>query len=132
MNIGAAAQASGLPVKTIRYYEEIGLVTPARAGNGYRDFGNGEVDRLRFLAQARSLGFSLEECRRLVALYSDDGRASREVRQVAQGHLDTVRVRIAELRALEATLEGLIERCPGDDSPHCAILDQLTSRETGG
>ncbi len=130
MNIGAAAQASGLPVKTIRYYEEIGLVAPDRAENGYRDFGRREVELLRFLAQARSLGFSLEECRRLVALYSDDGRASREVREVAQGHLDTVRARIAELRGLEKTLEGLIARCPGDDSPHCAILDQLTGRET--
>ncbi|WP_138469227.1 MerR family DNA-binding protein [Poseidonocella sp. HB161398] len=126
MNIGHAAEASGLPAKTIRYYEEIGLVRPSRAANGYRDFGEGEISRLSFLAQARSLGFTLEECRRLLELYSDEGRASREVRTLAQGHLEAVRERIAELGRLAQTLEALIDRCPGDDSPHCAILDELT------
>jgi len=131
MNIGEAAAASGLPVKTIRYYEDIGLIMPHRAENGYRAFAPGDLDRLKFLSQARSLGFSLEECRRLLELYSDEGRASREVRAVATAHLVTVRQRIAELRALEATLDGLVARCAGDDTPHCAILDQLTGSDVG-
>lgn len=125
MNIGAAARASGLPVKTIRYYEDIGLVAPDRADNGYRDFGTADIERLRFLSQARGLGFSLDECRRLVDLYADPDRASREVRTVATEHLEAVRTRISELRELEGTLQRLIARCPGNDSPDCSILDRL-------
>ena len=126
MNIGDVARETGLPVKTIRYYEEIGLVSPDRSGNGYRDFDTDEVNRLRFLAQARHLGFSLEECRKLVALYGDEGRASRDVRALASQHLAEVRNRIAQLQDLERTLQSVISECRGDDTPHCAILDRLS------
>lgn len=128
MNIGEVAQSTGLPVKTIRYYEEIGLIAPDRSQNGYRDFGAEDQRRLRFLSQARSLGFSLDECRRLMGLYCDESRASRDVRDLAQAHLADIRDRIEGLRALETTLQGLIADCRGDDDPHCAILDGL-SRE---
>ncbi len=125
MNIGDASKETGLPVKTIRYYEDIGLVTPARAENGYREFRPAEVDRLRLLSQARHLGFSLEECRKLVGFYADEHRTSREVREVAMGHLEQVRRKIEELRALEVTLEGMVNACRGDDDPRCAILEGL-------
>ncbi|MBE3640366.1 MerR family DNA-binding protein [Mangrovicoccus algicola] len=125
MNISAAARACGLPVKTIRYYEQVGLVAPRRCANGYRDFGAAEIARLRFLAEARVLGFSLEDCRLLLGLSADEGRASRDVRRVTLHHLEEVRARIAALRDLEAVLEELVARCPGDDGPDCAILDRL-------
>ncbi|OOY06791.1 MerR family transcriptional regulator [Thioclava sp. F28-4] len=125
MNIGTAATQTGLPVKTIRYYEEIGLVTPNRRANGYRDFSDACVEQLRLLAQARHLGFSLEECRRLLSLSADEGRASRDVRALAQQNLEAVRAKIASLSALEAQLQRLIAQCHGDDAPDCAILDDL-------
>ena len=125
MNIGRAAEETGLTVKTIRYYEDIGLVSAKRAANGYRAFGPAEIDRLKLLAQARLLGFGLEECRQLLDLNADPGRASRDVRALALRNLDTVRDRIAQLQALESQLETLIEQCHGDDDPECAILDGL-------
>ncbi|AJE47597.1 MerR family transcriptional regulator [Celeribacter indicus] len=128
MNIGKASEETGLPVKTIRYYEEIGLVAPERAGNGYRDFGPAELARLRLLAQARLMGFSLEECRSLIALEGDPARHSRDVRALAEQNLAAVRARISALEGLEARLSQLIERCHGDDTPDCAILDGLTHR----
>ena len=86
MNIGVAGTAAGLPAKTIRYYEDIGLICPARAGNGYRHYSDTDVHKLAFLARARSLGFSIEECRQLLSLYVDRHRASADVKRIAQGH----------------------------------------------
>ena len=129
MNIGQAAARSGLPVKTIRYYDQIGLISPDRGANGYRDFGPDQIRRLQFLAQARHLGFSLDECRRLMGLYCDDRRASRDVRDVATAHLAEIRARIAQLQGLEATLVAAIADCPGDDGPDCAILDRLSGAD---
>ncbi len=83
MNVGDAAQRSGLPAKTIRYYEEIGLISPSRAGNGYRDYSGDDIHRLAFLRRARNLGFSIDDCRQLMALYQDRGRASQDVREIA-------------------------------------------------
>lgn len=125
MNIGDAAQATGLPVKTIRYYEEAGLIAPGRAANGYRDFADADVERLRFLAQARSLGFSLDSCRQLLGLYGDKHRASRDVRDLATRHLAELRGKIAQMHALERALQAMIAECRGDDDPDCAILNHL-------
>ena len=87
MNIGDAAKQSGLPAKTIRYYEDIGLVAPGRAGNGYRDFSGTDLHKLAFVQRARSLGFSIEECRALLSLYDDRDRASADVKDLAKAHL---------------------------------------------
>lgn len=125
MNIGEIAEASGLPPKTIRYYEEIGLVQPARGSNGYRDFSEQDAHKLAFLARARSLGFSIEDCRTLLSLYEDRSRASADVRRVAREHLDQIARKIAELQAMQATLETLVESCHGDARPDCPILDRL-------
>ena len=127
MNIGRTAKETGLPVKTIRYYEDIGLFEAGRADNGYRDFGPAQIDKLRFLAQARHLGFGLEECRRLLELNADPDRASGNVRALAVRNLAAVRSKINQLRQLEAQLETLIEQCHGDDAPDCAILDSLNT-----
>jgi MerR family copper efflux transcriptional regulator len=127
MNIGDAAKRSGLPPKTIRYYEEIGLLKPARRGNGFRDYADRDVHELRFIARARGLGFSVEECRHLLELYRDTGRASAEVKATAATHIAAIRAKIAELRSMEKTLSHLIEQCAGDGRPDCPILDGLAS-----
>lgn len=129
MNIGDVAERSGLPAKTIRYYEDIGLIRPRRGENGYRAFGKSDVHKLAFLGRARSLGFSIEECRALLALYEDAGRASSEVKQVAEGHLDQIERKIAELQAMRATLAQLVHRCHGDERPDCPILDDLAGED---
>jgi Cu(I)-responsive transcriptional regulator len=127
MNIAEAGRASGLPPKTIRYYEDIGLLKPERRPNGYRDYGSAEVHALRFLQRARSLGFSVEDCRTLLSLYRDRERASAEVKSVAQAHLRDVRRKIAELQGLAATLERLCRACSGDERPDCPIIEELAT-----
>jgi Cu(I)-responsive transcriptional regulator len=127
MNIGDVAERSGLPAKTIRYYEDIGLVRPQRGANGYRAFGERELHKLAFLARARSLGFTIEECRALLALYEDRGRASADVKELAEGHLARIDRKIAELAAMRGTLARLVDRCHGDARPDCPILDDLSA-----
>lgn len=126
MNISEVATRAGLPAKTIRYYEEIGLIRPLRSENGYRSFRESDLHKLAFLGRARSLGFSIEECRTLLALYEDRSRASGDVKQVAQRHLAQIEAKIAELRAMQATLAGLVNACAGDERPDCPILDGLS------
>ena len=125
MKIGDVADASGLSAKTIRYYEDIGLVRPERGENGYRDFGGADVHKLRFLARARSLGFSISDCRTLLSLYEDRSRASADVKALAEAHLCRVDRKIAELEGLRGTLRHLVMQCHGDERPECPILDDL-------
>mgnify|MGYP001102549843 CR=1 FL=1 len=125
MNIGSASERSGLPPKTIRYYEDIGLIRPDRAENGYRDYSISDVHRLRFLQRSRGLGFSVDECRQLLSLYADTHRESAEVKAIAQGKLAEIDRKIAELMELRATLGHLVEACHGDQRPDCPILDGL-------
>ena len=133
MNIGEAAALSGLPAKTIRYYEEIGLVRPAlRAANGYRDYGEGDVRTLIFVQRARSLGFSVRDCRELLALYRDRQRASADVKAVALRRIGDIDRKIAELETLRASLLELAERCHGDERPECPVLDDLAGHGAAG
>ena len=123
---GEAAALSRLPAKTIRYYEEAGLILPAgRDANGYRRYSDRDVHRLRFLQRARSLGFSLEDCRQLLSLYDDRGRASADVRAIAKGHLEEIERKIAELESLRGVLRHLVQQCHGDARPDCPILEDL-------
>ena len=125
MNIGQAAQRSGLPAKTIRYYEEIGLIAPARRDNDYRDYDERELHELSFIASARRLGFTIEQVRHLLALYRDKERASADVHAAASAHIVEIRTKIAELKAMERTLSGLVQACRGDARPDCPILESL-------
>lgn len=126
MNIGEAADHSGIPAKTIRYYEEIGLIQPAlRAANNYRHYDETRIRTLQFLKRARSLGFTIEECRELSSLYQDRSRSSADVKRIAQGRVDHINHKIAELESMRNTLEHLITECHGDDLPECPILDDL-------
>lgn len=133
MNIGEVAERTGLPAKTIRYYEEIGLIQPLRGANGYRAFRESDAQKLNFLGRARGLGFSIEECRDLLALWEDRGRASADVRRIAQGHLARIEAKITELTAMRGTLSDLVRTCHGDNRPECPILAGLAGeRATQG
>ncbi|WP_171126251.1 MULTISPECIES: Cu(I)-responsive transcriptional regulator [unclassified Ruegeria] len=125
MNIGDVSTQTGLPAKTIRYYEDIGLVKPLRDDNGYRRYRSQDIHKLNFLGRARALGFTIEDCRTLMALYEDDTRASSDVKKVARAHLAQVEAKIADLNAMRDTLGHLIDACAGDDRPDCPILQDL-------
>ena len=125
MNIGEVAKASGLPAKTIRYYEDIGLIKPNRRDNGYRDFDDSHLNKLKFLQRARGLGFSVEECRTLLGLYEDEHRTSTEVKAIAQRRLEDIDRKMNELRSMKAVLEHLVGACHGDERPDCPIIDDL-------
>ena len=125
MNIGDVATLSRLPAKTIRYYEDIGLVKPLRSATGYRTFRESDAHRLAFLGRARALGFSIEDCRSLLALYGDEDRASAEVKEIAELHLDRIDEKITELTEMRATLAHLVDACAGDHRPDCPILADL-------
>lgn len=127
MNIGDASKHSGLPKKTIRYYEEIGLVTADRRENGYRDYDMSHIHKLSFVQRARGLGFSIEECRNLLSLYEDKSRASAHVKAMAQARVSEIDNKLAELKGLRETLASLIDACHGDDRPDCPILEDLAS-----
>ena len=129
MNIKDAGLRVGLPAKTIRYYEDIGLVTPDRAENGYRDFSDAHLHKLTFLAQARGLGFSIEDCRGLLALWEDQDRASADVRAIAMGHLGEIERKIAGLEEMRNTLSDLVQSCAGDARPDCPIIERLQRGE---
>ncbi len=125
MNIGDVAEASGVPPKTIRYYEDIGLIRPLRSANGYRTFRDSDLHKLAFLGRARALGFSIADCRNLLALYEDDARTSAEVKDIATGHLQEIDKKIADLSEMRATLSELVASCAGDHRPDCPILTSL-------
>ena len=128
MNIGEAAVRSGVPAKTIRYYENVGLIRPApRAGNGYRAYSQRDVHVLRFVQRARSLGFSVQDCRQLLALYQDPARASAEVKALTERRIAEIDRKIQELAGMRATLLALAESCHGDQRPECPILDDLAA-----
>lgn len=130
MNIGEASTNSGLPAKTIRYYEDIGLILPDRTDNGYRDFSETHLHKLAFLSRARGLGFSIEDCRTLLSLYEDTDRASADVKAMAREHLDKISHKIQELKAMQDTLSELVNKCHGDDRPDCPILQKLAGENT--
>jgi len=126
VHIGEAARRSGLPPKTIRYYEDTGLLCPAERGtNGYRRYSTSDVHTLRFLRRARGLDFAVPECRQLLALDRDRNRSSAEVKVVAERRLADIDRNMAELRSLRRALCDLLDRCHGDERPGCPILDEL-------
>ncbi len=128
MNIGTVSEKSGLPAKTIRYYEDIGLISPDRRDNGYRDYSMDDMHRLRFLQRSRGLGFSVEVCRQLLSLYGDRERESAEVKAIATAKLGEIERKIIELQGLRDMLKHLVASCHGDDRPECPIIDGLSGK----
>lgn len=129
MNIGTVSERSGVPAKTIRYYEDIGLITPMRSANGYRYFEDTDLHKLEFIGRARALGFSISDCRKLVSLYEDSSRESAEVKAVAKSHLKAIDAKIAQLEGMRATLSKLVNSCAGNNRPECPILEDLASEQ---
>lgn len=126
MNIGDAAKDSGVSAKMIRYYEEVGLITPpTRNANGYRSYAKSNIHELKFIRRARDLGFTVEQIAVLIHLWRDRSRASADVKRIAQRHLAELEQRIAALQDMRRTLDQLVCHCHGDARPDCPILDDL-------
>ncbi|WP_312143874.1 Cu(I)-responsive transcriptional regulator [Brevundimonas sp.] len=126
MNIGKASQATGVSAKMIRYYESVGLIRPSeRTESNYRDFSERDLNDLRFIRRARSLGFSVEEIGRLLSLWRDHNRPSREVKALAEKHVADLDARIKEMQSMADSLRDLSRCCAGDDRPNCPILSDL-------
>ena len=119
----------GCQPKTIRYYEDIGLVIADRQANGYRDYSDMHIHKLRFLQRARGLGFTVDECRSLLSLYEDQNRASSDVKKMAAKRIAEIDHKLGELKGLRDTLAQLVEACHGDHRPDCPILDDLAGGE---
>ncbi len=126
MNIKEAAEACGLPTKTIRYYDDIGLIQADRQANGYRSYDETTVQQLTFVRRLREIGFSIADCRQLLSLWRDENRASADVKELARKRLEEIDERIEDLRNLRNGLNSLIDLCPGDAHPSCPILDGLS------
>lgn len=132
MNIGQASAASGVSQRMIRHYEKVGLIpAPPRRESGYRDYGEADLHRLRFIGNARDLGFPVEEIRRLLALWNDSDRASAEVKALALARAAELERKAAALEAMRRTLVDLAERCQGNARPSCPILDTLAGDRAG-
>lgn len=126
-NIGEAAALSGVSSKMIRHYESIGLIPAAsRTFAGYRLYTDSDIHRLRFIKRSRNLGFPIKQIEALLGLWTNDARASAEVKKLAQSHIDDLESRIGEMQAMQRTLSELARRCQGDDRPDCPILDDLS------
>lgn len=126
MNISQAAEATGLTSKTIRFYEQQGIIPPAaRAANGYRIYSEQQLDMLRFIKRSRDLGFSLDESRALFALSQDPTRTSASVKQKAEQQIQRIDQQIESLQQMRALLETAVSECRGDEQSDCPILDQL-------
>ncbi|MBY0418835.1 MAG: Cu(I)-responsive transcriptional regulator [Pararheinheimera sp.] len=127
VTIGQAAKQTGLSAKMIRHYEDAGLVHKAhRTDAGYRLYNSQQLQQLSFIKQSRTLGFSIAQISSLLGLWRDPQRSSKEVRQLAEVHLDEIKQKVAELQQMQQVLQQLADSCCGDDQPQCAILDGLT------
>ena len=130
MKILEAAKRAGLTVKTVRYYANIGIVTPHQdAATGYRDYSEEDVAKLQFVGKARRFDFSVEECRELLGLYEDRNRPSREVKALTLKKVAEIDARLNELQSLKDELSGLASACDGDHRPNCPILNALSGRQ---
>ena len=129
--IGMAAQRAGVSARMVRHYESLGLLPPVgRTDSGYRQYTEAEVHALRFIRRARDLGFSIAEITTLLSLWQDKARASSQVKSIAQAHIDDLNTRIADMQAMQRTLQTLVSCCKGNDRPDCPILDDLAKPET--
>ena len=128
VSIGVAAQRAGVSARMVRHYETLGLLAPvARTDSGYRQYTESDVHALRFIRRARDLGFSIAEIATLLGLWQDKARASSQVKRIAQAHIDTLSQRIADMQAMQRSLQTLVQCCHGDDLPDCPILDNLAA-----
>ncbi|WP_163132433.1 MerR family DNA-binding protein [Agarivorans sp. Alg241-V36] len=128
IKIGEAAKLSGLSIKTVRYYHDVGLVEALKAANGYRYYNELQIRHLRFLGNCRELGFSLSQSQQLLSLYVDKQRSASEVKHIAIEHLSEIEQRIEQLQQLQHSLAKMVDCCHGDARPDCPIIDGLAER----
>ena len=130
--IGQAAERAGVSARMVRHYEGLGLLAGvARTDSGYRQYTEADVHSLRFIRRARDLGFSMDEIAQLLGLWQDKARASSQVKQIAQKHIDNLAERIAAMQAMQRSLQTLVGCCHGDERPDCPILDDLAGEMAG-
>ncbi|WP_210447607.1 Cu(I)-responsive transcriptional regulator [Vibrio crassostreae] len=130
MNISEAAKLTNLSTKSIRLYEDKGVITaPLRSENGYRSYDKKQIKELGIVAKARSAGFSLDECRALVELADNPCRESADVKAKALSKLEEVNQKIEDLLAIQKTLKEWVEQCPGDSNSHCPIIESLVEKK---
>ena len=130
LSIGEAARSAGISPRMVRHYESLGLLSAvARTDSGYRQYTEADVHTLHFIRRSRDLGFSMEEIAELLALWHDRGRASSQVRRIAQAHIDDLSERIAQMQAMQRSLQTLVACCKGNDRPDCPILDDLAGHK---
>ncbi|MDF7680104.1 Cu(I)-responsive transcriptional regulator [Enterobacteriaceae bacterium ESL0689] len=128
MNISEMAKKTGLSRKTIRFYEQKGLVTsPLRSENGYRCYSQRHLDELTLLRQARQVGFTLDECRELIHLLHDPSRHSADVKRRTLAKVAEIESHINMLQTMRTRLLTLAASCPGNDDAACPIIDSLVS-----
>jgi MerR family copper efflux transcriptional regulator len=128
MDIGAAAEQSGVSAKMIRHYESTGLLPKAaRTQANYRVYRPSDVHTLRFIKRARTLGFSMEDIRQLLGLWQNRSRSSAAVKSISRKHVQELKERIAQMQSMVDTLEHLAKHCHGDHRPECPILDDLAA-----
>jgi len=130
IRIGELARRTSTNAPTVRYYEQIGLLKSAeRRQSGQRTYDEDDVSRLTFIRRCRDFGFPIEQVRALVGLVQDRERSCTEARDLAQVHLEAVRAKLVELRALEKSIAGFVESCDGaclgGPGPDCVILGDL-------
>jgi Cu(I)-responsive transcriptional regulator len=126
MQIGSAAKASSVTAKMIRHYETIGLIPSAdRMDSNYRSYSPEDVHRLQFVRRARALGFSMDQIRDLLKLWSDRNRCSSEVKAIAMAHVAEMETKITHMREMADALHRLADACEGDDRPECPIIRSL-------
>ena len=126
--IGVAARRAGISARMVRHYESLGLISGvARTDSGYRQYTEADVHALHFIRRSRDLGFSMEEIAELLGLWHDRSRASSQVKRIAQQHIDDLSERIAQMQAMQRSLQTLVSCCQGNDRPDCPILDDLAS-----
>lgn len=134
LTIGALSAQTGCNVPTIRYYEEIGLLPPPqRTASGHRSYRDADLKRLAFIKRCRDFGFPIERVRTLANLFEDGDRPCAEARDMAQEQLAAVRVKLEELRALEASLMAFVDGCDavcsGGVARDCVIIEDLSMPE---
>ncbi|MDZ4075378.1 MAG: Cu(I)-responsive transcriptional regulator [Hylemonella sp.] len=129
VNIGSAAELSGISAKMVRHYESLGLLPRvARTDSGYRQYSEADVHTLQFIKRSRDLGFSMAEIAELVTLWQNRRRTSASVKRIAQKHVDELATRIEAMQSMQRTLRQLLHHCHGDERPDCPILDDLASQ----
>ena len=125
MYISEISKKLKITSRTVRYYEDIGIITSKRLENNYRFYDDKNIDKLKFLVRARKLGFALAECKELIKLFENKNRKSQNVRLIAKIKIESLTKQLKEIEDLKSSLEWLVKKCPGDNKPDCPIIDEL-------